>query len=361
LPRLKTAASNFVDTVLAANRDVAEVSISVVPFSTQVSAGPDILSHFNRQYSHETSHCIDFPLDSFRTTAIDLSLTYVQTGYFDPFTNSAKPIQLPVCPYSTGRQVLYLSDSAAALKGRINAFWAGGNTSIDVGVKWGTFFLDPSSRPIVAGGVGSGVVNPEFDGRPLPYDDEETNVMKVLIVMSDGANTTQYALRPDYATGASTVWRDPDTGRTSGRYRDGYSYEWTYPHESRWNRDNHDKPYDDDGDPYDGKGDPVRLTWPEVWKDYSIRWHRDNHRESGDPDYGVAPSEKDLRTHDICEAAKDAGIIIFAIGFEADSHGDDTLRDCASSNAHFFDVEGLEIDEAFRAISSTINRLRLSS
>ena len=56
----------------------------------------------------------------------------------------------------------------------------------------------------------------------------------------------------------------------------------------------------------------------------------------------------------ICEAAKDAGIIVFTIGFEAPRSGQAILRECASSDSHFYDVEGLEIADAFASIASAI-------
>jgi len=68
---------------------------------------------------------------------------------------------------------------------------------------------------------------------------------------------------------------------------------------------------------------------------------------------------KNSRTSSICQATKDAGVIIFTIGFEADADGDATLLDCASSASHFYDVEGLEISEAFAAIATQINQLKL--
>ena len=36
------------------------------------------------------------------------------------------------------------------------------------------------------------------------------------------------------------------------------------------------------------------------------------------------------------------------------------MRGCATTPAHFYDVKGLQISEAFRAIASQINELRLT-
>lgn len=66
------------------------------------------------------------------------------------------------------------------------------------------------------------------------------------------------------------------------------------------------------------------------------------------------------RLYKICDAAKSKAITVFTIGFEVDSTGADQMRKCASSPAHFYHVSGLEISDAFKAISSTIHMLRLT-
>jgi hypothetical protein len=74
----------------------------------------------------------------------------------------------------------------------------------------------------------------------------------------------------------------------------------------------------------------------------------------------VSGSQADERLSNICASARDADITVFAIGFEAPDEGQAAMRDCASSPAHYFPVEGLEISDAFQAIARTINQLRLT-
>jgi len=63
----------------------------------------------------------------------------------------------------------------------------------------------------------------------------------------------------------------------------------------------------------------------------------------------------------MCERAKAQGIIIFTIGFDVEvgspAHTD--MSQCASSSSHFFDVDGLELNDAFSAIAATIQKLKL--
>lgn len=73
----------------------------------------------------------------------------------------------------------------------------------------------------------------------------------------------------------------------------------------------------------------------------------------------VGATSADNRLSAVCEAAREEGIVVFAIAFEAPEAGQDALRDCASSDSHYFAVEGIEITETFNAIARQINNLRL--
>jgi hypothetical protein len=52
-------------------------------------------------------------------------------------------------------------------------------------------------------------------------------------------------------------------------------------------------------------------------------------------------------------------VIIFAVGLEVSDSSAARLENCASSPAHFFRVQGLDISYAFQSIASQINQLRL--
>ncbi|GAB5448194.1 pilus assembly protein TadG-related protein [Gymnodinialimonas sp.] len=86
-----------------------------------------------------------------------------------------------------------------------------------------------------------------------------------------------------------------------------------------------------------------------------IGWDADGAR----PDGTLGQSQADTNLMAICDAANAAGIIVFAIGFEAPQRGQDVMRYCASSDAHYYDVDGIEISQAFASIARTINQLRL--
>ncbi|WP_158547801.1 TadE/TadG family type IV pilus assembly protein [Rhodosalinus sediminis] len=64
--------------------------------------------------------------------------------------------------------------------------------------------------------------------------------------------------------------------------------------------------------------------------------------------------------YDQCDLAKANGVTVYTIAFEAPSDAQRQMRTCASSPSHYFNVEGLEIADAFDAIAHQINQLRLT-
>jgi hypothetical protein len=94
-------------------------------------------------------------------------------------------------------------------------------------------------------------------------------------------------------------------------------------------------------------------------------WYEYNKPDFLDADYSLDQNlvrswEADDRLSDLCESARNEGIIIYTIAFEAPSAGRSALQDCASSPSHYFDVTGTDISAAFSAIASDIRALKLT-
>jgi hypothetical protein len=70
-----------------------------------------------------------------------------------------------------------------------------------------------------------------------------------------------------------------------------------------------------------------------------------------------APNRDDFFA--LCNLAKANGVTVFTIAFEVPAENEWEMRDCASSPAHFFSVEGLQIANAFSQIAATIQNLKL--
>ncbi len=390
LQELKEAGSDFVETVFEAS-DSGGTTISIVPFSSQVNVGESLLSYFNVTDEHDFSHCVTFESADFETTAIDPDALLQRAGHFDPWSSywyGTDPNYF-VCRTEPGTEITAFSDDPQELVDAIDALTADGNTSAEIGMKWGAALLDPSVQPVVQNMIADGLVDAAYDGRPVSHDDDKT--LKVLVLMTDGENTTEYVLKDEFSDGPSDVWYDPDTGRfsiwgnTSSSGNNGWGNgdqcapgnssdhnnaenagdddpceDWAYfwPHNGKWK----DTPY--------GGDNAYQLSYPELWALASVSGHaymryQMHYRASDYYDWldvydSVSARTKDDRLEAICTAAKDAGILVFTIGFEVGNRTAALLSDCATSPSHFFRVEGLDIADAFQSIASSISVLRLT-
>lgn len=390
---LKTAAKAFVDDVF---RDVepGRVSVSLVPYSTKVNAGAALLDAFATTSEHRSSHCVDFEADDYRTTAIDDGVRLQRTGHFQFQAWSVNNPALGqwVCRIDDGFEITPLSQSPERLKARIDALSPQGSTSIDMGVKWGAALLDPSTRDAVSSLVAAGVVDRAFEGRPHAHGARDA--LKILVIMTDGRNDLEFRLRPEFASGPSDVFRmaevvggqrfysvlSPETWSSNDgdRFQGERFHYAIHPFRSTaaiWeNVSLLDHP---SLAAFRGRFVERRLDWPEVWAEMSPIYYAYNLRAKQWNDWRqwspvtwalwddihdvVDRAEKDARLADICAAARGQGIVVFSIGFEVASDSSlELLENCASSEAHYFDVEGLEIEEAFEMVASSISMLRLT-
>jgi Flp pilus assembly protein TadG len=364
---LRPAARNFVDTILQ-NSEAGKASISIVPFSTQVNAGANVMAQYNapRISGQNYNSCVEFPASSYTSVELPTSLAMNHNGHFDPFNNDSD-LTTPStfnCVYtnsssasnitarSTANQMLVLSGNATALKNKINALHVGGNTSVEIGVKWGSALLDPGTRSVTTALVGTGDVAATFDTRPLDYDPQET--IKVLVVMSDGANTTEYRLKPAYRTGNSNVWRKSDG--TLYAYHDRASTTSDYYNVStgKWST----KP-----------SSVTNLTWQTVFQTYTAYSAAYNFfarplGQSGGTAFGnmvesIGNGTKNTRLSQACSAAKANGIVVFSISFQAGT-GAAPLAGCATDANHFFEGDPTTIGSIFQTIANQISYLRLT-
>lgn len=385
LTNLKIAARSFIDQITAST-DTSNLSISIVPYATQVNAGEALLGKFTNadfdglsKDEWNYSHCINFIPDQFSKHTLHSDEVMERTAHFDTFTYSEGPISRPVCPTRDGSEILPLSNDPVVLKAHIDKLTATGNTSIDIGMKWGSALLDPSVNNVVQALAADGVISNDFSERPTAYGSGDA--LKIIILMSDGENTNQYMLNPSRRTGLSDVWYNASEEKYSVYHSNGTkNYYW--PHNGSWNSE----PYGNGtmetcGWVYSGyswtyscsetdqPGTAVQLTYPELFAQASLAyiakyiytysssaWSEWYHAGR----YFHNRTAKDQHTKKICDVTKGEGVIVYAVGFEAPRNGTRILKDCASSPAHFFDVDGLEISDAFSSIATSIRQLRLT-
>jgi Flp pilus assembly protein TadG len=406
---LRPAAKSFVDQIFDSTED-GKVSISIIPYSTQVALSDKLINYFNVTNEQSASNCIEFDpaAGDYTSTAMSFGTgltdrVYQRNGHFDPFYKSSPP-QLYNCSPDPKNQILPFSDDRAQLKTFIDNLQAGGNTSIDLGMKWGSALLDPSMRPVVTGMIGNKDLSGKVAGRPFDYDNGTS--MKVIVLMTDGENTTEYKLRNSanlgpYNTGLSRVWRNLHYTQNGGTADDfsvnQYSLydegkkQWYSVEAGVWL----DHPWGDgtrsvtncgkkscstsivNDTGYTGSPLAVQMTWPEVWATMGIHYLSDNiifpaynstsarnqwrSASVTNPQVNTFVSgTKDSQTESLCNAAKGQDVRIYTIAFEAPTRGQTLLSKCASSDANYYSVEGLDIQDAFSGIVQSINKLRLT-
>jgi Flp pilus assembly protein TadG len=312
MSNLRQAAKTFVDEVIREEtKDL--ISVSLVPYSAQVNAGPNIFNQMqaglmingkpDTDYVHPYSHCIDFVPTDFHTPGLNLAATYEQSQHFDfyapYYTSSGVPNA--GCPTRDYERILPFSQNAVELNETIDKFTARANTAIHLGMKWGVALLDPTFRPVNQAMANLGQIDGTFAARPKSYDDADT--LKTVILMTDGQNVR--------------------TVRLVGNY---------YRNSSHWYH----------------------------WSRYGVNAYSSRHSSNKWIYTKYTAGHANTMLSSICTAAKDKGIVIWSVGFEVSNNSAAIMESCASSPSHFFRVEGVEISEAFKAIASQINQLRLT-
>jgi hypothetical protein len=383
LTNLKVAAKDFIDTMVANTTD-GKMSVSIIPYATQVSIPSELANQYNIDRPQTYANCVNFQSEHYNTAELSTTEALQGSMLFSPWSSYDRRgtgdfIDRPVCEADEAREVMLFRKNATELKTFIHNLEAWGNTSIDIGMKWGTALLDPSARPAInALSTGADAIIPaDFSARPAEYNDFET--IKVIVLMTDGQNTSQYYMRDNYRSGDTGVWYNPEQGVYStydagnnryywhnrGIWMDHpygtapgteYCYRWYYGSCTRTSTEQGSAAQLSFGDLYAYTSvKSVYYMFRDWMSSSSARYHWYNYVYSS---YGN--STKNARTRAVCQAAKDQGIIVYTIGFEAPSNGVAVLQDCASSDAHYFDVDGLEISDAFASIATSIRQLRLT-
>ncbi len=355
------------------------VSINLIPYNQQVLLGENLMQKFNTTEEHTISSCLDLTTSSFNSLPVELDPQVVDPlALPDPTPNLLRTSSVDIyggwwgpnnnnwnnntgsiwadndyreCRPDSDRAVIAFENDYEDLEDAIDDLYASGNTSIDLGMKWGAALLDPAFGPAVASLVSDGVVTNAFSDRPFSYTRQRTQ--KVVVLMTDGKNTTQYKVISSLRDGNSPFWYDEDSGYIS-------VYQSSNDRYRRYNRWRSDKGWNNNPK---GGSDAVRLTYTEFWEMVDLRFFFDTRWVfSGPyPVEAVGNTAKNTNLDNICDAAKNAGIEIFTLGFETSEASSAVLSSCASSETHHFDVDGTDISVAFNSIARKIHELRLTN
>ncbi|MEM9393065.1 MAG: Tad domain-containing protein [Pseudomonadota bacterium] len=381
------AANDFAATIMEANENLASdgtglAAISVIPYNASVSAPEFLLDEYNVSEHQTFSRCVRFKSSDFSSLSLSTSAALDRLSHFDPYNsnmhrvNGVNFIEDPWCHNNGVADILPLSTSLSDLQGKISSLGAQGNTATDVGMKWAAALLDPGSRPMVSNLIGDNQLDSRLEDRPVNYQDPET--IKVVVLMTDGANTSQLDLKNKYKGNMSPVWYSDDTDRYfvyfENRDDDGAAPWWDpgrKPHEDTNGNDSNKGEWI--WDIPDNADDAVQLTHAELNSRYNIRFIseyffrvKNNSQNSIRKEYRNARhtftgnTTADNYTKNLCTLLKAQKVQIFTIGFEAPQRGQDLMLACATSPSHYYDVKGVEIAEAFSSIANTIQQLRLA-
>lgn len=413
ITNLKVAAKDFIDMVLKDDTE-NKISISIVPYNGQVNLGPHILSKYNAtdRHSYPNSYCLDLPATTYNSTSLSRFTALPQTPFADSWsttTTSGNWVALQGPTYDSARKlysnvwcnpvaanyVRLHSNNAAQLKSQIDGLVAIGATSIDIGMKWGTVFLDPETQPVIGALAAQGQVPNHFSGRPAPYNTPETidKTMKVVVLMTDGENFEQERFQNGYRAGPSPIWRanaNREAARnfsifhasrvdssTSTRLCNSRPY-WV-PHLSAW----HSRPWNGTTPgssacyvPNANQPDATQQNWEQVWEVARVQWvaRQLYMRPLGGTlatyinQFRTLTSIPDMdnRLRDVCTAAKARGILVYGIAFEAPAGGQTAIKNCVSSPSQTYyyyvtkDNKGLDIGTAFKLIAANLTQLRLT-
>lgn len=420
---LRQYAQEFVD-IVKKNDTKNGVSIGIVPYAAQVNIPANLraqytvsnLSHWNGVplQGVPNINCIEIPTSTYTSTALSQSATMpmaavadtnssttTTTNYVTP--NNGRPVATGrICtttpdsgstPYNDElvNQVFLPTKDGAAVKTRIARLTAGGNTSIALGMRWGTALIDETARPIYSA-IGDATVQ----GRPAdnPDDFDKKKIRKIIILMTDGENVSNTYIYNAFKTGLSPIYVGADgnfairyttsgTAMTNGT-RPACAGANTYfvPH-LKPNSDTTCNSVSSGGrvawlstPSWSGSGTVRQLDWSEVWSLVRVSWvarqlyMRSN--VSGTNNYdtimnqfrGTYLSVSSLNSllQANCKAARDAKIEIYGIAFAAPPGGQAQIQGCATNvENYYFDAQnGPELRSAFNTIATFISDLRLT-
>lgn len=345
---LKREAKRFVNHMIDADPspDKNKTTVSVVPYSHQVTLSPAMAAQYNtfdpslNPDVHSRSYCMDFDYGDFEDTLISPTAVYNQTQHFWVYGNSSNKVFGCSKPENA---ILPFSNNKTAIGTMIDGMSKENWTAIYQGMKWGVSLLDPGTRPVIASLAGSGNVDAQFASLPRSWGSQ--NMLKVVVLISDGANTLQprveenrYDSLPPNGANKLDWWENNKKGTLGAGNCDDSNASNNNPiwwaHNSQLNGNDLPRCANSDGD----------------FTAYVSPLTKDN---SAEP-----ISLGDARLYEICREAKDRNILVYTIGFAAGSEAERALAECADAG-RAYTADGSDLRDVFDAIAADIENLKL--
>jgi hypothetical protein len=244
------------------------------------------------------------------------------------------------CPKDDA-SILYASNSYQEIVDFITNIKLHDGTATHIGMKYGVALLNPSSRDEFGLLADADVIEEQYRNRPADFDDEE--VVKYIVLMTDGATTGQH--RPAVMNTAAEYQKVYNSSHSEyatvmNRYgstrADGTANTAAHVETGLVGNNNSDD---------------------RLFHDGSTR--HDEGTNNGNIDR-MCNWAKEPVLDDDGNVLKNDRITVFTISFFTTGPALTRMENCASRPTFHFPVQNLNIESAFQAIAKTINQLRLT-
>lgn len=195
IENLREAATQFVREMMPEDNSSGRVAITFVPYSTEVIMPPGTLDFFTNlappvSGNWHNAHCIDYyewdtVVNSINTPMVRRNCDLGDYFTFGPDEEYVNLTDMPIRPYLPSR---------ADAEEYINSLGPSWGTSIDLGIRAGAMFFDPTLRPIISHMIGNGDVSSTYADFPRDWNAPAT--YRAMILMTDGENCCYHANHP---------------------------------------------------------------------------------------------------------------------------------------------------------------------
>jgi Flp pilus assembly protein TadG len=311
----------------------ASTTINIIPYAGHVNPGPDMFEILGGDRWHSWSSCKEITDADFDNGDLPRSSVH-QLPHFMEWSISWDWMNWGWCPKDNA-SILYASNDYDEIVDFITDIRLHDGTATHIGMKYGVALLNPTSRDEFGELADRGLIEEDYRLRPADFDDD---VVKYIVLMTDGATTGQFR---------------PSEMNTSGEYAKVYDTSHS-EHATLMNRYGSTR-----ADGTENAASTVETGYPatSTYSDGSVT-HNESRNNTNIIEMCDFAKEEVLDSDGT--VLKEDRITVFTISFFTSGAALTRMEECASSPAHHFRVQNLNIESAFQAIAKTINQLRLT-
>ncbi|MEM6825579.1 MAG: Tad domain-containing protein [Pseudomonadota bacterium] len=344
----------------------AHITVNIVPYAGHVNPGPELFALMGGLPWHSWSHCVEVTDADFNTANLPSS-SGLQVPHKMRWLISDLWMNWGWCPKDTSA-IMPMENNYQTLSDYVRNIRLHDGTATHIGMKYGVALLNPTSRDEIAALASAGVVEKAFAARPADWDSE---AMKIVVLMTDGKTTSQFRpkyLDPDWQDWTYTIIENgrPVFETLKTKVAQGMTPEDAVAELSDQDRA-HWEAMAPILDQYGSTGsdflpnDPaaVESFYPPASLYVDGSTTHDAAVNNGHITAMCNEAKKPVLADDGSLVRSDR-ITVFTIAFLAPKSARDLMAECASTPAHFYNIEGLNISRAFNSIASSIETLRLT-